>query len=89
MQNALVSIDHFYKNISALWGLKFDSNILQAEDLGLQDDVIAVSRSHPSAQNRFIYAGGELCPLPSGLLIILYLTLTFWLCVFLLFNIAC
>ncbi|XP_032938447.1 protoporphyrinogen oxidase isoform X1 [Catharus ustulatus] len=36
-------------------------------ELGLAGDVLAVPRGHPAARNRFLYLGGALHPLPSGL----------------------
>ncbi|XP_062367305.1 protoporphyrinogen oxidase isoform X3 [Cinclus cinclus] len=36
-------------------------------ELGLAGDVLAVPRDHPAARNRFLYLGGALHPLPSGL----------------------
>ena len=39
---------------------------IQAEDLGLQNDIIAVSRKSDAARNRFIYANNTLHALPSS-----------------------
>ncbi|XP_066424444.1 protoporphyrinogen oxidase isoform X2 [Molothrus aeneus] len=36
-------------------------------ELGLAGDILAVPREHPAARNRFLYLGGALHPLPSGL----------------------
>ncbi|XP_041259936.1 protoporphyrinogen oxidase isoform X2 [Onychostruthus taczanowskii] len=36
-------------------------------ELGLAGDILAVPRDHPAARNRFLYLGGALHPLPSGL----------------------
>ncbi|KAL8596599.1 hypothetical protein ACOMHN_034970 [Nucella lapillus] len=38
-----------------------------ADELGLSEDVLVVSRSHPAAKNRFLYVGGKLCALPNSL----------------------
>ncbi|XP_077048130.1 protoporphyrinogen oxidase isoform X5 [Agelaius phoeniceus] len=37
-------------------------------ELGLAGDILAVPREHPAARNRFLYLGGALHPLPSGLM---------------------
>ncbi|NXR20376.1 PPOX oxidase, partial [Cinclus mexicanus] len=39
----------------------------QVSELGLAGDILAVPRDHPAARNRFLYLGGALHPLPSGL----------------------
>uniref|UniRef100_A0A8C5J0B5 Amine oxidase domain-containing protein n=1 Tax=Junco hyemalis TaxID=40217 RepID=A0A8C5J0B5_JUNHY len=36
-------------------------------ELGLAGDILAVPKEHPAARNRFLYLGGALHPLPSGL----------------------
>ncbi|XP_068733802.1 protoporphyrinogen oxidase-like [Montipora capricornis] len=37
------------------------------QDLSLEREILAVPRSHPAAQNRFIYSQGELHQLPTGI----------------------
>ncbi|XP_041337725.1 protoporphyrinogen oxidase [Pyrgilauda ruficollis] len=39
----------------------------KVSELGLAGDILAVPRDHPAARNRFLYLGGALHPLPSGL----------------------
>ncbi|OBS82754.1 hypothetical protein A6R68_23241 [Neotoma lepida] len=39
----------------------------QVSELGLESEVLPVRGNHPAAQNRFLYVGGALHPLPSGL----------------------
>ncbi|NWI37114.1 PPOX oxidase, partial [Picathartes gymnocephalus] len=39
----------------------------QVSELGLAGDILAVPRGHPASQNRFLYLGGALHRLPSGL----------------------
>lgn len=39
----------------------------QVSELGLESEVLPVRGDHPAAQNRFLYVGGALHPLPSGL----------------------
>nr|XP_041577056.1 protoporphyrinogen oxidase isoform X4 [Taeniopygia guttata] len=41
--------------------------LLMVSELGLAGDVLAVPKGHPASQNRFLYLGGALHPLPSGL----------------------
>lgn len=40
--------------------------ILKAAELGLSNDIIAVSTKHPSARNRYIYVNRKLHQLPNG-----------------------
>lgn len=37
------------------------------QDLGLENEIVAIPRNHPAAQNRMIYANGSLNTLPSSL----------------------
>ena len=39
----------------------------QVSKLGLEGDVLPVPRDHPASRNRFLYTGGALHKLPSGL----------------------
>lgn len=39
----------------------------QVSELGLEGDVLPVPRDHPASRNRFLYVGGALHKLPSGL----------------------
>lgn len=41
--------------------------LLLVSELGLESEVLPVRGNHPAAQNRFLYVGGALHPLPSGL----------------------
>lgn len=41
--------------------------LLLVSELGLDSEVLPVRGNHPAAQNRFLYVGGALHPLPSGL----------------------
>ncbi|XP_041499436.1 protoporphyrinogen oxidase-like isoform X2 [Microtus oregoni] len=41
--------------------------LLLVSELGLESEVLPVPGNHPAAQNRFLYVGGALHPLPSGL----------------------
>uniref|UniRef100_A0A8C6R382 Protoporphyrinogen oxidase n=1 Tax=Nannospalax galili TaxID=1026970 RepID=A0A8C6R382_NANGA len=41
--------------------------LLLVSELGLEPEVLPVRGDHPAAQNRFLYVGGALHPLPSGL----------------------
>lgn len=41
--------------------------LLLVSELGLESEVLPVRGDHPAAQNRFLYVGGTLHPLPSGL----------------------
>lgn len=40
---------------------------LQVSELGLEGDVLPVPGDHPASRNRFLYTGGALHKLPSGL----------------------
>uniref|UniRef100_A0A8C4M2K7 Protoporphyrinogen oxidase n=1 Tax=Equus asinus TaxID=9793 RepID=A0A8C4M2K7_EQUAS len=41
--------------------------LLMVSELGLESEVLPVRGDHPAAQNRFLYVGGALHALPSGL----------------------
>ncbi|XP_004858727.1 protoporphyrinogen oxidase isoform X2 [Heterocephalus glaber] len=41
--------------------------LLLVSELGLDSEVLPVRGDHPAAQNRFLYVGGALHPLPTGL----------------------
>ncbi|XP_052055802.1 protoporphyrinogen oxidase isoform X1 [Apodemus sylvaticus] len=41
--------------------------LLLVSELGLESEVLPVRGDHPAAKNRFLYVGGSLHPLPSGL----------------------
>ncbi|XP_008578421.1 PREDICTED: protoporphyrinogen oxidase isoform X2 [Galeopterus variegatus] len=41
--------------------------LLMVSELGLDSEVLPVRGDHPAAQNRFLYVGGALYPLPTGL----------------------
>ena len=40
---------------------------LQVSDLGLADRILSVKSNHPGSRSRFIYSGGSLHQLPTGL----------------------
>lgn len=40
---------------------------LQVSELGLEGDVLPVPGDHPASRNRFLYTGGALHKLPSGM----------------------
>ncbi|XP_059498843.1 protoporphyrinogen oxidase isoform X2 [Stegostoma tigrinum] len=47
---------------------KVGKNTLQmVSELGLESDVLPVTYSHVASKNRFLFIGGKLCKLPSGL----------------------
>lgn len=46
--------------------LSYSHSFPQLYDLGLEKEILAVPRSHPAAQNRFVYSRGKLHQLPSG-----------------------
>ena len=41
-------------------------NLFQSEELGLENDMIAVGRQDPAAKNRFIYANSMMHALPNS-----------------------
>ncbi|XP_037836389.1 protoporphyrinogen oxidase isoform X2 [Kryptolebias marmoratus] len=37
------------------------------EDLGLEGEILSVPNSHDASKNRYLYVGGQLCKMPSGI----------------------
>ncbi|XP_035871414.1 protoporphyrinogen oxidase isoform X2 [Phyllostomus discolor] len=55
------------RGIRAAGALGARTLLLQVSELGLDSEVLPVRGDHPAARNRFLYAGGALHALPSGL----------------------
>ena len=65
MESVRSSVDIVVSNAFLIFNIS--PVLLQAYDLGLENQVIAVSSDHISAKNRYIFAHNQIHKLPSGI----------------------